>query len=448
MSRRLVQRSRIALPSLIGGCHSRGCAGRTPLRGAAHAERRWRDLGSAGVLGVAAAVAAGLAGPVAGASAAAAGGAARTSAAGSLRAWGDDLAGELGDGGSVSRSTPAAVLLPAGTLVRAVAAGGRHTLAVTRAGELLAWGYNFDGQLGNGTTTNRLTPARVILPGGVKAAAVAAGSNHSLAVTTTGKVFAWGSNEYGQLGDGTTRDRHRPVAVRLPAGIRVVAVGACYNYSVALTSAGRVLAWGHNRSGQLGDGSRRSSDVPVPVKLPAGVQVTTIAAGGYQTLALTSAGTVLAWGDGGNGQLGDGRMRSSDVPVRVKIPAGVTVTGVGAGSLFSLARTSSGQVLAWGDNAFGQLGNGRTRNSDLPVWARIPARARVTAVSAGGGFGLALTTAGRVLAWGHNVYGQLGNGTTRSSDLPVLVRLPGSLAAVALAAGPTTRHSLAIVRPR
>lgn len=412
------------------------------------AVRRYRASRGAGALGVAAAVTLGLAGPVAGASAAAAGGAALTSAAGSLRAWGDDLAGELGDGGSVSRSTPVAVLLPIRTSVTAVAAGGRHTLAVTRAGELLSWGYNFDGQLGDGTTANRLTPVRVILPGGAKAAAVAAGSNHSLAVTTTGKVYAWGSNEYGQLGDGTTRDRHRPVAVRLPAGARVVAAGACYNYSVALTSAGQVLAWGHNRSGQLGDGSRRSSDVPVPVRLPAGVTVTAIAAGGYQTLALTSTGTVLAWGDGGNGQLGDGQMRSSDVPVRVKIPAGITVTGVGAGSLFSLARTSSGQVLAWGDDAFGQLGDGRARNSDLPVRVKIPAGARVTAVSAGGGFGLALTTTGRVLAWGHNVYGQLGNGTTRGSDVPVLVRLPASLAAEALAVGPTTRHSLAIVRAR
>jgi alpha-tubulin suppressor-like RCC1 family protein len=339
-------------------------------------------------------------------------------------------------------------MLPAGTTVKAVAAGGRHTLAVTRAGELLAWGYNFDGQLGDGTTTGRGTPVRVILPGGAKAVAVAAGSSHSLAVTTTGMVYAWGSNEYGQLGDGTTTDRHSPVAVKLPAGAKVIAVGACYNYSVALTSAGRVLAWGHNRSGQLGDGNRRNSDVPVRVKLPARVTVTAIAAGGYQGLALTSAGTVLAWGDGGNGQLGNGGTHSSDVPVLVKLPAGTKVTRIGAGSLFSLALTSSGRVLAWGYNAFGQLGDGTTRSRDIPVGVRLPARTRVIAISGGGGFGLALTAAGRILAWGHNVYGQLGDGTTRSSDIPVRVRIPPTLTVIALAVGPTTRHSLAIVHPR
>jgi alpha-tubulin suppressor-like RCC1 family protein len=259
----------------------------------AEAARRNRGTVSrAGVVGLALLVTGEPAGPAASAAAGAVArsGAATALAAGSLRAWGDDLSGQLGDGGSVSRSTPVAVMLPAGTAVKAVAAGGRHTLAVTRSGELLAWGYNFDGQLGDGTTTGRRTPVRVTLPGGAKVVAVAAGSSHSLAVTTAGKVLAWGSNEYGQLGDGTTTDRHRPVAVRLPAGTRVVAVSACYNYSVALTSAGRVLAWGHNHSGQLGDGSRRSSHVPVRVKLPAGVKVTAIAAGGYQTLALTSAG--------------------------------------------------------------------------------------------------------------------------------------------------------------
>lgn len=188
--------------------------------------------------------------------------------------------------------------------------------------------------------------------------------------------------------------------------------------------------------------------MPVRVKLPHGVTVTAIAAGGYATLALTTTGTVLAWGDGGNGQLGNGRAHSSDLPVRVKIPAGVRVTGIGAGSLFSLARTSAGHVLAWGYNAFGQLGNGTTRSSDLPVRVRLPARTRVTAVSAGGGFGLALTATGRIWAWGHNTYGQLGNATTANSTLPALVHLPAALAATTLPAGPTTRHSLAIVRPR
>jgi alpha-tubulin suppressor-like RCC1 family protein len=215
---------------------------------------------------------------------------------------------------------------------------------------------------------------------------------------------------------------------------------------MALTAAGLVWAWGHNGSGQLGNGTRTESHVPVRVKLPKGVRVTAIAVGGFDGLALTSAGHVLAWGDNGFGQLGNGTRRSSSIPVRVRFPVGTEVTAVGVGSLHNLALTSAGHVLAWGSNAFGQLGNGTTTNGDIPVRVRIPADARVLAVSAGGGFSLALTRAGRVLTWGHNQFGQLGNGTMISSDIPVVVTIPAGLIASALATGPTTRHSLAIVR--
>jgi alpha-tubulin suppressor-like RCC1 family protein len=225
----------------------------------------------------------------------------------------------------------------------------------------------------------------------------------------------------------------------------VIAVGASYNCSMALTAAGQVWAWGHNGSGQLGDGNRTASDVPVRVKLPTGARVTALAVGGFDGLALTSAGHVLAWGDNGFGQLGNGTRHSSSIPVRVRFPAGTKVTAVGVGSLHNLALTSTGQVLAWGSNAFGQLGNGTTANSDLPVRVKLSAGAKVIAVSAGGGFSLALTPAGGVLTWGHNQFGQLGNGTMISSDIPVMVTFAAGLVASALAAGPTTRHSLAIV---
>ncbi len=370
------------------------------------------------------------------------------SATGSLLAWGDNHNGQLGDGATGTSDTPVAVKLPAGTAVASVRAGGKHSLALTSVGQVLAWGHNSAGQLGDGTTIDRHTPVKVKLPQGTTVIAISAGGVHSLAVTAAGQVLAWGDNEYGQLGDGTTMDRHSPVRVKLPAGTRVIAVGASYNCSMALTAAGQVWAWGHNGSGQLGDGTRTESHVPVRVKLPKGVRVTAIAVGGFDGLALTSAGHVLAWGDNGFGQLGNGTRRSSSLPVRVRFPAGTEVTAVGVGSLHNLALTSAGHVLAWGSNAFGQLGNGTRTNSDIPVRVRLPAGARVLAVSAGGGFSLALTRAGRVLTWGHNQFGQLGNGTMISSDIPVVVTIPAGLIASALATGPTTRHSLAIVQQR
>lgn len=405
---------------------------------AARSGRRWQ-----GAAGLAVSLVAILAVPVVIAGSAAV--ATTISAGGSVRAWGDDNNGQLGDGATIGNDTPVRVKLPAGTLVTSVRAGGRHSLALTSAGQVLAWGRNFRGQLGDGTTVDRHTPVRVKLPPRTRVIAISAGGVHSLAVTAAGQVLAWGSNEYGQLGDGTTKDRHIPVRVKLPAGTRVIAVGASYNCSMALTSAGQVWAWGHNGSGQLGDGTRTESHVPVRVKLPRGVTVTAIAVGGFDGLALTSAGHVLAWGDNGFGQLGNGTRHSSSIPVRVRFPAGTKVTAVGVGSLHNLARTSTGQLLAWGSNAFGQLGNGTTASSDIPVRVKLGAGAKVIAVSAGGGFSLALTQAGRVLTWGHNQFGQLGNGTMISSDIPVMVAFPAGLVASALAAGPTTRHSLAIV---
>jgi alpha-tubulin suppressor-like RCC1 family protein len=402
--------------------------------------RRWpRAVGLAVPLVAVLAVPAMVAGGVAAATSAA------VSAGGSLRAWGDDHNGQLGDGATISSDTPVAVRVPAGTTVVSVRAGGKYSLALTSASRVLAWGANFSGQLGDGTTTDRHAPVRVKVPRGTRVIAVSAGGAHSLAVTAAGRVLAWGDNEYGQLGDGTTKDRHVPVRVKLPAGTSVIAVGASYNYSLALTSAGQVWAWGHNGSGQLGDGTRTESHVPVRVKLPRGIKVTAIAAGGFDGLALTSAGQVLAWGDNGFGQLGDGTRHSSSIPVRVRFPAGTKVTAVGVGSLHNLALTSAGQVLAWGSNVFGQLGNGSTTGSDTPVRVKLPPRARVVAVSAGGGFSLALTPAGRILTWGHNQFGQLGNGTMVSSDTPVRVTIPAGLIASALAVGPTTRHSLTIV---
>jgi len=372
---------------------------------------------------------------------------AAVTAAGTAVAWGDNHTGQLGDGTVIDRTAPVGVMLPSGTKVTAVATGGKHSLALTSAGTVLAWGSNSHGQLGDGSMADSHVPVPVSLPHGTVITALAAGGGHSLAVTAAGQVLAWGDNEYGQLGNGSTRDSDVPVRVRLPRGARVVAVHASYNYSIALTAGGHVLTWGYNGSGQLGNGYHTASDVPTRVRLPKGTTVRAIATGGFDGLALTTAGHLLAWGDNRYGQLGVGTRGSSDVPLRVKLPAGTKVVAIAGGSQHTLALTSSGRVLAWGWNVYGQLGDGTTRDRHVPVRVRLPAGVSVTAVSAGGGFSVALTSTGRILAWGHNQFGQLGDGRTASSRLPVTVRLPAGLVGLALAAGPTTRHSLAVVAP-
>jgi len=219
----------------------------------------------------------------------------------------------------------------------------------------------------------------------VKVTAVAGGLFHVLAVTSTGAVFAWGWNIVGQLGDGSTNGSDVPVKVRLPGGgAKVTAVAAGSEHNLAVTSTGAVLAWGYNADGELGDGTKTISDVPVKVKLPPGTKVTAIAAGGFlygvggitagpdHSLAVTSTGAVLAWGYNADGELGDGSRTNSDVPMKVKLHAGMKVTAVAAGDLHSLAVTSTRAVLAWGGNNFGQLGDGSYEESDVPVQVNVP----------------------------------------------------------------------------
>jgi hypothetical protein len=292
-------------------------------------------------------------------------------------------------------------------------------------------------------------PENMQIPSRAKVIAVAGGLYHSLALSSTGTVFAWGWNIVGQLCDGRTTGSDVPVRVAIPADTRVAGMAAGFADSLVVTSTGLVFACGTNYNGTLGDGSTATSDVPVKVDLPAGTKVTAVAAGALHGLALTSTGAVLAWGYNADGELGNGSTANSHVPVKVRLPAGTKVaaiasggplTGVGviiAGPGHSLAMTSTGAVFAWGYNADGELGDGGTANSDVPVKVKLPGGTRVTAIAAGELHSLAVTSTGSVLAWGGNNFGQLGDGSYIGSEVPVKVNLQGSggglMAAVRLA---------------
>jgi alpha-tubulin suppressor-like RCC1 family protein len=362
-----------------------------------------------------------------------------SSTPGRVLAWGFNSSGQLGNGTTTDSSTAVQVNLPTGTTVAAVAGGAYHTLALTSGGQVLAWGLNGSGQLGNGTTTNSSTPVPLFGPAITE---IAAGFSHSLALTYYGQVLAWGDNTYGQLGNGTTTPSSTPIAVSLPSGTTVTAIASGLYQSLALTSTGQVLAWGYNPNGQLGNGTTTNSSTPVPVSLPSGTTATAIAGGYLHSLALTSSGQVLAWGDNSVGQLGNGTITNSTIPVQVSLPAGTIATALSSGRYHSLALTSTHQVLAWGDNNHGQLGNGGAASSTTPVQVSLPPGTAVTAIAGGSFQSLALTSAGQVLAWGLNATGQLGNGTTTDSSTPVLASMP---TATAIASG--SDHSLAIQLP-
>ncbi|WP_448059535.1 RCC1 domain-containing protein [Cellulomonas hominis] len=318
---------------------------------------------------------------------------------------------------------------------RQVAAGSGHALAVGADGRVYAWGGGTLGQLGDGTTADRPVPRPVPMPPGVTAfTQVAAGAGHSLALTADGRVYAWGDNWAGQLGDGTTATRTEPVPVALPVGAGpVTQVVAGYYYSLALTADGRVYAWGFNLLGQLGDGTTASSSSPVPVTMPPGVAAfTAVAAGGSHSLALTADGLAYGWGLNGSGELGDGTTTNHATPEPVSMPGGVQLSAVVAGDVHSLALTSDGAVYAWGANSSGEVGDGTTTDRLAPVDVPLPGGATAAQLAAGDTHSLAVTSDGRLLVWGGNDSGQLGDGTAleRLSPVEVLL-LPGAPVQVA-----------------
>jgi alpha-tubulin suppressor-like RCC1 family protein len=350
--------------------------------------------------------------------------------------WGQNTYGQLGDGSLTQSDTP----IPATGLnfVTAVAAGRRHGLALLANGTVAAWGYNASGQLGDGTFESSDVPVAVQELADVTA--IAAGSNHSLALLSNGTVMAWGANESGQLGDGSSEGSELPVAVKGLTGVMAIAAGA--EYSLALLKDGTVMAWGRGEHGQLGDGDANDSEVPVAVKGLTGV--TAIAAGGECGLALLSDGTVRDWGDNEYGQLGnlaltqaeeeqerESEEEFSDVPVPVEGLSGVTA--ITAGARHSLALLGNGTVMAWGENKYGELGDGAIGGGGGAP-SEVSGLAGVSAVAAGGEHSLALLGNGTVMAWGEDKYGELGNGSVgEPSDVPVAIT--GLHEATAIAAG-------------
>jgi alpha-tubulin suppressor-like RCC1 family protein len=336
--------------------------------------------------------------------------AAAASAPGTPVTWGANPLGQLGDGSTVAHTVPTAV--PGLTDVVQVVGGREHVVALRSGGRVVAWGDNSYGQIGDGTFTDRPSPTSVVgLPSNV--VAVATGHYSSFALTSDGHVFGWGWNSLGQLGDGTTTNRNRPVAVGSLTGIQQVVGGR--DFSAALAADGTVWAWGSNANGECGDGTTTTRLSPVHVVGLTGV--VQLAAGRNHALALRSDGTVWAWGLNASGQLGDGTKTSRHTPVAV---SGLSnVVDLAAGADHSLAVTSNGSVWAWGEGGRGQLGLGTTTDRVTPQ--SVPGIANAASVDAGRDHSLVITTSGSLWAWGFDDLGQVGDGGTANRLTPFLV---------------------------
>jgi alpha-tubulin suppressor-like RCC1 family protein len=363
---------------------------------------------------------------------------------GTIFAWGYGGSGNIGDGTTTSRSAPVQITsLGSRVFTKIYAYSSDHVHAIQNNGKLWGWGTNTTGELGDGTVVSRSSPVQVSgaqnwstvagLGGYTQSAGIdtsgkvylwssyngnvitsgshisnptyyswsqiSVGPSHTVALREDGKVFAWGLNSVGQVGDLTILNRSSPVQIGGTGDEReyFVSVSAGTNFTVGVNIIGKIYAWGFNTYGQLGDTTTVSKSSPVLLTAAsiASSSFVSISAGDNHVIALTTAGTVFTWGTNGSGQLGqnDTVFRSSPV----QIPSMSNIAQVGAGGSFSVALDTSGRLYTWGVNDAGQLGYGYDP---------------VQSITGNGNSNIIMLTAsGKLYGVGTNNYGQLGNGT-------------------------------------
>lgn len=349
---------------------------------------------------------------------------------GAVKCWGENTHGQIGNGAtSVQVSTPFVAVASGAT---AIAADARSTCAVLSGGALKCWGQNSNGQLGTGDKVDKLEPTTVIAAGVNQ---VSLGADHGCAVLSGGALRCWGNNGYGRVGDGSTTERLTPVPI-LASGVSAISAGR--DHSCALVS-GAVRCWGSSQAGQVGNGRMSSALVPTGGQVES---ASAISAGGYFTCAIV-AGSVKCWGTNQYGQMGNGV--TEQVPQTTTLAAGAGVTQVAA-SWHHACAVVDGGVRCWGGNNFGELGDGGLAFRTVPVAVHgLPAGSGVTAVATGFEHSCAIV-AGAVRCWGANSSGQLGDGGTTHSTIPVAVSgIAAGATSIAAAGFGNTGHTCAVV---
>ena|GEM_PF-407342 len=363
--------------------------------------------------------------------------------------WGYSLDGELGRGvGQTTMATPLPVFMPEGKKFVSLDAGEFHVCAVTAEGDGYCWGLGIDGMLGTGTSYSRHEPYPVTMPEGVKFVKVSVGRHNSCALSTEGKAYCWGRNQYGALGDGgaTVGNGLTPVAVVMPAGKRFRDISVGQDHVCAVDTDGGAWCWGSAELGRLGNGATEGyTNVPVEVDRPESVKYEAISAGFETTCAVRSDGKVACWGVGGwYDKLGPG-VSESPTPVEISVPDNPKFVSVSALEDHICATAVSGEVYCWGYNGAGQpLGRVTPGSWYSGVPAPVDFSKQPTSVSVGYYFGCMTTADGKVYCWGYNDRGQLGTTAGGTRAIPQeLQSPPAGETFVSVSAGRTHACALA-----
>jgi alpha-tubulin suppressor-like RCC1 family protein len=342
---------------------------------------------------------------------------------GSVKCWGYNFDGELGNSTMVNSSTPVSIGGINGAI--AVNSGYKHTCVVFPGGTVSCWGYNQTGALGNGTTANNSVPTTVSGLSGVVASS--SGAAHTCAVLTGGELYCWGDNEVGELGTGSYTHRGEPFGisnpVRVDAGSKIVGVSAGFVDTCALISDGSIDCWGYNRDGQVGDGTVnrvRPYASPSPSRVAGITNAVSISAGYFHTCALIAGGTVKCWGHITASDFAPTPLLESAIPEQV--PSITNAISISTGGFHTCALLAGGSVKCWGADQFGQLGDGKLQDSAKPV--TVLGIKNAVSISSGVLHSCALLSGGAVKCWGGNDEGELGTGTLTASSRPLSVVQP------------------------
>jgi uncharacterized repeat protein (TIGR02543 family) len=354
---------------------------------------------------------------------------------GRLFTWGSNSNGQLGDGTTTNSKMPTDITnnfdLISDETLTSVVLGGTNSAALTSTGRLFTWGSTLNNRLQTDfmldANPKDVTSSFNLLPG-ESIASVALGYSNFAALTSTGRLFTWGNNWSGQLGDNTTTNKDVPNLItdlfNLYPNETIVSVSLGAFHAAALTSTGRLFTWGNNWSGQLGNNTTTPSNTPSQIdrfNLSVNETISSVVLGGFHSAALTSKGRLFTWGSNNGGQLGDNSMTQRNTPTLITdafdLNLEETISSIHLGAGFTAARTSTGRLFTWGSNNAGQLGNGTTRNTLTPTQTTD----NVSFIALGGFHSMLRTQTGQLYIFGLNDLGQLGNGTTTNeSTLTVL----------------------------
>ncbi|KAJ4814175.1 Regulator of chromosome condensation (RCC1) family protein [Rhynchospora pubera] len=336
--------------------------------------------------------------------------------------WGRGEDGQLGHGDAEDRPVPTIVTTLDSPSIVSLICGADHTTAYSEDElQVYSWGWGDFGRLGHGNSSDVFTPQPIKALQGIKIKQIACGDSHCLAVTMDGGVQSWGRNQNGQLGLGTTEDSLLPQKIQAFEGICVKMVAAGAEHTAAVTEDGQLYGWGWGRYGNLGLGDRNDRLTPEKVTSTEGVKMILVACGWRHTITVSTSGSLYTYGWSKYGQLGHGDFEDHLVPHKLEALKDASISQISGGWRHTMALTSDGKLYGWGWNKFGQVGVGDNTDHCSPTQVNFPDNQKIVLVACGWRHTIALTERKNVFSWGRGTSGQLGHGDILDRNTPKML---------------------------